>query len=206
MIQHISISPRSMTGGDSLVCSLNKTSVCWAASFLPPVSDGGLNGTRRAFTLLEVILAIAILGVSLAIIGEGFRSGLRNIDEAKHEVRASLIAESVLSQVACGEILPENAAEASYSFDPNWVYSITAEPLADVEGLLTVSVSVHHVNQPRYAVTMSRWLTDPNWLAEQAANNPLNQAAATNSTSSTSSGSSTGSTTGNSGSSTGGSR
>lgn len=160
-----------------------------------------LMNKKRAFTLLEVILAIAILGVSLAIIGEGFRAGLRNIDEAKHEVRASLVAESILSQVACGEILPENAGEAAYTFDPNWVYSITSEPLADVEGLLSISVSVHHTSQPRYAVTMSRWLTDPNWLAEQEANNPLNQAAANATTASSTS---TGTSTGSSGSSTGG--
>jgi general secretion pathway protein I len=158
----------------------------------------------RAFTLLEVILAIAILGVSLAIIGEGFRAGLRNIDEAKHEVRASLVAESILSSVACGEILPENASEVPYTFDPSWVYSITSEPPTNgLDGLLSISVTVHHVSQPKYGVTMSRWLTDPNWLAEQAANNPLNQAAANASTTSSTSGSTSSSS---SGSATGGSQ
>ncbi len=200
MIHPTFISPRSMTGGDSLVYSSQKTRVSRCTTFLPPVIDGGLNSTRRAFTLLEVILAIAILGVSLAILGEGFRAGLRNIDEAKHEVRASLVAESILSQVACGEILPENAGEVAYIFDPNWVYSITSEPPTNgLDGLLSVSVSVHHVSQPKYGVTMSRWLTDPAWLEEQAANNPLNQAAANATTSST-----TGSSTGSSGSSSGG--
>jgi prepilin-type N-terminal cleavage/methylation domain-containing protein len=157
----------------------------------------------RAFTLLEVILAIAILGVSLAIIGEGFRAGLRNIDEARHEVRASLVAESILSQVACGEILPENVSDVAYTFDPNWLYSITSEPPPEnpLDGLLSVSVTVRHVSQPRYSVTMGRWLTDPAWLAEQEANNPLNQAAANASTDAASS-SSTGS--GSSSSSSGG--
>jgi general secretion pathway protein I len=148
---------------------------------------------RQAFTLLEVILAIAILGVSLAIIGEGFRASLRNIDEARHEVRASLVAESILSSVAAGEILPESVGEAAYPFDANWVYSLSSEPQGDVEGLLAVSVAVHHVSNPVYSVTMSRWLTDPNWLAEQAANNPLNQATATSDSTSTSGSSSSGS-------------
>jgi prepilin-type N-terminal cleavage/methylation domain-containing protein len=163
---------------------------------------------RQAFTLLEVILAIAILGVSLAIIGEGFRAGLANIEQAKHEVRASLVAESILSSVAAGEILPESVGEAAYAFDANWVYSLTAEPQGDVDGLLSVSVQVHHVNNAKYGVTMSRWLTDPNWLAEQAANNPLNQAAATSSSSSpTGSNSTSGSSSsGSSGSTSGGSR
>lgn len=156
-------------------------------------SSKRLSCKHRAFTLLEVILAIAILGVSLAIIGEGFRAGLRNIDEAQHEVRASLVAESILSQVACGEILPENVGEVAYTFDPNWVYSVTSEPLGDVEGLLNVTVSVHHVSQPRYGVTMGRWLTDPDWLAEQEANNPLNQAAAAGTTDPAASSSSSGS-------------
>ena len=162
---------------------------------------------QKAFTLLEVILAIAILGVSLAIIGEGFRVGLRNIDEAQHEVRASLIAESVLSQVAAGAILPENTGDAAYEFDPNWVYSITSEPKNDVDGLLAVTVTVHPVNQSKYTVTMSRWLTDPSWLAEQAANNPLTLAAeAAAATSSTSGSSSSSSGSGSSGTSSGGSK
>lgn len=169
-----------------------------------------LSSKPKAFTLLEVILAIAILGVSLAIIGEGFRFGLRNIDEARHEVRASLIAESILSQIAAGVILPENNGEVPYELDPNFLYSITvSDPENPVEGLLAVSVSVYHVSNPSFSVTMSRWLTDPDWLAEQAANNPLNQAAAaeTASSSSTSGSSSSGSSGSSSGgSSSGGSR
>jgi len=163
---------------------------------------------RYGFTLLEVMLAIAILGVSLAIIGEGFRAGLANIEQAKYEVRASLVAESILSSVAAGEILPESVGETPYTFDGNWVYSLTAEPQGDVDGLLSVSVVVHHASNPKYSVTMSRWLTDPNWLAEQAANNPLNQAAATSSSSSTTGSNSTSgsSSSSSSGSSSGGSR
>ncbi|MGC4006913.1 MAG: type II secretion system protein [Pirellulales bacterium] len=125
---------------------------------------------RNAFTLLEVLLSIAILGTSLAIIGNGFHATLTNMHEAQQEVRAALIAETILSQVAAGAIAPEST-EGDYDLDPRWHYALTVEPMSDVDGLLQVRVEVGRgdLERPR-KVALARWVTDPLWLEEQAAN------------------------------------
>lgn len=54
---------------------------------------------ERGFTLLEVLIALSILGVSLAAIYEAFGSGLRNDRQAARYQEAVAIAEARLAQV-----------------------------------------------------------------------------------------------------------
>jgi general secretion pathway protein I len=67
----------------------------------------GRAGRRLAcggFTLLEILVALAILGISLGVIFQGIGQGLRLRGEAAENVRLALVAESLLGQ------LPERAA------------------------------------------------------------------------------------------------
>ena len=57
-----------------------------------------------AFTLLEVILAIAILAGALATLGELIRDAVRNADGTHDLMRAELLAETIMSQVQSGEL------------------------------------------------------------------------------------------------------
>ena len=57
---------------------------------------------RRGLSLLEVILAIAILGGALATIGQLIRVGARNAAEARDLTMAQLYAESEMNGIAAG--------------------------------------------------------------------------------------------------------
>ena len=57
---------------------------------------------RRGLTLLEVLLALAILGGALATIGELMRIGARNAEIARDKTTAQLLAEATMGELEVG--------------------------------------------------------------------------------------------------------
>ncbi len=109
---------------------------------------------RSAFSLLEVILALAILGISIAMLGEAARLGLRNADLARQLTQAQLLCESKMAEIEAGilttdpvsdvpiEPIYESNLESSLDLEEYaWVYSIEST-LVDEAGLLQVTVTV----------------------------------------------------------------
>jgi len=101
---------------------------------------------RTGFSLLEVILALAIIGGAVAVLGEAARLALRNAAYARDMARAQLLCESKLSEIVGGVTPAEPVSRAviarsTDSGEPAWLYSIETTTLAE-EGLLSVRVSV----------------------------------------------------------------
>ena len=145
---------------------------------------------RNGFTLLEVILALAILAGALAVLGEVSRLALRNAASARDLARAQLPAESKLAEIAAGITTSqavENAAfdTSSESLDPAepaWLYSISTQPIENPEeGLISVRLTVTRdlpAGQHPVKFSLVRWLPDPNYT-------PPSQSSSTNSSSGT---------------------
>ena len=130
----------------------------------------------RGFSLLEVILALAILTGAIAVLGELARLGLRNARIARDMTYAQLLCESKLAEILAGITPPEPIRNAPFELldDPaelGWLYSIDLAPLEE-EGLLAVRVTVAQDLPPeQHPVKLSlvRWIVDPGvQLAEQA--------------------------------------
>lgn len=81
-------------------------------------ADAQSRNARDAFTLLEVILALAILGLALATLGQASGRSHDSARRAAEESELALHAESVLDELLCG--LRELAA-------------VDREPIADVD-------------------------------------------------------------------------
>jgi prepilin-type N-terminal cleavage/methylation domain-containing protein len=129
---------------------------------------------RRGFSLLEVVLALAILTATVAILGELVRSGLRNAQLARDLSKAELIAESVLYQIESGS-LPHQAAERTpVDLEPGWYYSVenASSGTPAQSGLLQLRVTVELTPDKQKRPTkfsVVRWLRDPALvLAQQA--------------------------------------
>lgn len=120
---------------------------------------------RSAFTLFEVILALAILVGAMAVLGELVRGGLISARRAHDLSRATLICEAKVAQLVAGIQAPDAvsgvAVEDDYSGE--WIYSIEASDTASPE-LLAVRVTVQR-NLPaeRNPVSCSlvRWIKSP---------------------------------------------
>ena len=129
-------------------------------------------GKRGGFSLLEVILALAILAGSIAVLGEAIRLGMRNAEITCDMTQAQLLCESKLAEVSSG--LTPAVAVPSDEFDCVvgdgqivWLYSISLEATME-DGLDVVCVTVTQDNVPEPATfSLYRWI--PNAGAETAA-------------------------------------
>ena len=121
---------------------------------------------RRGLSLLEVLLALAILGGALAAIGELMRSGSRAAEQSRDLTTAQLLSETVMSEITAG-LLPVQATNATPVDDPqhaqDWSYSIQIEQI-DQEGLIAVWVTVRQNRETARPMqyTLVRWMIDPN--------------------------------------------
>ena len=128
--------------------------------------------TRRlardaGFSLLEVILALAILGGAIAVLGEAARLAMKNAEFTREINRAQLLCESKLAEIVAG-ITPAESSQGvavkseTDSSEPAWLYSIETTSVDD--GLLAVRVTVtRDLPAEKHPVRFSlvRWMADP---------------------------------------------
>jgi len=125
------------------------------------------------FTLLEVILALGILALALATIGEIVRNSLTNSRQAAQNLEAEIVAQSVIDQIKCGVIEIEDAGPMQMSTSEalaEWQVQIVVEP-TPIEQLLQVRVLVGQTldgDSPADCV-LTRWFQDPDFAANLAA-------------------------------------
>jgi len=141
------------------------------------------------FSLLEIVLALAILAGALAALGEVMRSASQSAALASDETQAQLLAESVMAELLAGArpTTAVNGAAFDLAIDPPWVYSIAIEPTPFQE-LIAVRVSVAQQLAPEMQPArcdLVRWLLSPDFITAQAtAQAKANAAQATESSSS----------------------
>lgn len=146
-------------------------------------ADLPASGVRRSrqrnaggFSLLEVILAMAILFVSVAIIGELMRFGLNSARAARDKTKAILLCESLLNEIVAGITPAESFTDVPISDiagedDADWTCSIETQSL-DSSGLVSVTVFVRQLtanDRPPIEVSLTRWIADPSSIGTSAA-------------------------------------
>ncbi len=87
---------------------------------------GPRRGVAAGFTLLEVIVALAILAVALAALMQSFSTGLRGARAAERQTIATLLAESRLAAV--GVEMPLEAGESGGEIDHGYRWRATVRP------------------------------------------------------------------------------
>ena len=116
---------------------------CRPQRLLPFTGRGKRRVERSAFTLLEVILALVVLGASLAIFGEVMQLANRNAVEARAETQAQLLASSLMDEILAGSIddSPASRQPLKVTDDVRWVYSVSTGT-ATVDGVYPLIVVV----------------------------------------------------------------
>jgi prepilin-type N-terminal cleavage/methylation domain-containing protein len=125
------------------------------------------------FSLLEVILALAILTGGIAVLGELSRQGLDCAHYSRDSARGQLICQSKIEEIVSGVQYPTtiSATDSGIVYkigDPIWLYSVDVEQ-TNYPGLLMIRVTATP-DLPAHTkpnqVTMVRWMIDPA-LADQ---------------------------------------
>lgn len=115
-------------------------------------------------TLLEVILAIAILGGSLAVLGELVRVGTRAARSAQALSTAQLLADSLAAEITAGISPPQAAQGVVQDYGGmRWAYVVQIEQV-DQQGMLAVAITVHEdvdLQQQPVSFSLVRWMIDP---------------------------------------------
>lgn len=86
---------------------------------------------QRGFTLIEVLVAFAILSLSLGVMMQLFSTGLRNVALAEQYSRATALAESQLASVGVEE--PLSAGQQSGEFPDGYRWQVDVQPYSSPE-------------------------------------------------------------------------
>lgn len=125
---------------------------------------------RGGFTLLETILATAILATAVIGIGELLRLGTENARRTREQTMAQLHCENKFAEIMSGLILPEIMPPTALEDDPDWVWSADVQP-HEIPGLIRVTVSVSPaivVDRRPAGFELVRLLRDPDFLPPTA--------------------------------------
>jgi general secretion pathway protein I len=97
--------------------------------FGPPAKNVRAPRSHRGFTLLEVLLAFALLALSMGLLLGMLSGGLRQVSDAERETEASLHAQSLLD--ALGTLAPIAPGQTRGTFDEDryrWTLDIREIP------------------------------------------------------------------------------
>ena len=124
---------------------------------------------RDGLSLLEVMLALAILGGALAVVGELMRFGMRNAEAARDLSTAQMFCEAKVNEIAAGLLPPQSIANTPIEELANldaaglWLYSVDVQQV-DQQGLIAVTVSVFqdpNVKMRPIEFSLVHWMIDP---------------------------------------------
>lgn len=134
----------------------------------PTPFDERAGVVRQGITLLEVVLAIAILGGSMVAIGQLINIGHNAAVDARDITEAQILCDAKISEVSAG-VLPSSSIQGADILEsPGWKYSLTIES-AGIDGLLKIDCTV--TQDPRQYTfpvdfRLVRWIPDPDYEAE----------------------------------------
>ena len=137
-----------MNAGFSCVarCSARRgaTNVCCAAKH-----------SRVGFSLLEVVLALALAGITMALLAQLVGVANRAASAARDLTKAQLIAESVMAEFASGVMLPQSTS-GTWMLDETWEYDAQVEtgPSENLYNVVvTVTRAIDDPSPPSFSLT-----------------------------------------------------
>ena len=89
---------------------------------------------QSGFTLIEVIVALAVLALTLGVVFQSFSLGLRSMSSSEAYLRAVEVAESRLAMV--GRDVERFGRELKGKSESGLTWSVTIEPFEDPEETL----------------------------------------------------------------------
>jgi type II secretion system protein I len=154
---------------------------------------------KLGFTLLEVILSLAILAGALAALGEVMRMADRSASIAEDETHAQILAASIMDELSAGsrELTAVSQSALETGDDPPWLYTVEMGQ-TQYDELVSVKVRVQQDLEARLQPAqfeLVRWMPNPDYVPPDTGDD--SSTTSTTGSSSTSSGSS--STSGSSG-------
>lgn len=122
------------------------------------------------FTLLEVVIAVAVLLGAITALFQLINVGHRSSIQSKLRSDAVLIAETKMNEAVGGIIEMQSSSEEELEDYPGWLWSLTVDD-AGLDGLLQVTVTVRRDTtdvSAEHEYSMTRLLRDPQMFIDAA--------------------------------------
>lgn len=133
--------------------------------FVSKSETSNRNRGCRGFSLLEVLLSIAILGGAMVVIGQLVNIGYRSAIEARIRSDANILVDGKMAEVSAGIIDLQSTSSSIIEENPDWMYSVDVQQSGQL-GLLMVMVTVEQTpNSASNPISMSvvRLMPDPEY-------------------------------------------
>ena len=88
---------------------------------------------KKGFTLIEVMVALAILGIAITVIVELFSGNLRLARKSEDFSRAVFYGRQLLEELCLKQKFPKNVEEGTFEGNFRWKYEIEPVTLVDEE-------------------------------------------------------------------------
>lgn len=124
-----------------------------------------MNRCRRnaGFSLIEIMVAILILGVALTGLTQGITTALGSNKESELQTAASLIASGQIETLRAGKTIIDGVTEGNCGEElPLYAWTQTVTP-GNLDGLHEVKVVVKNVNTDASICELSTMLFDPDY-------------------------------------------
>ena len=121
---------------------------------------------RPGMTLIEVLLALAILAIVMGAVASLVNIGTRAAQAAEETALAQLVAESKMNELAAGAAPMTATGLTDYEGREGWQYSVEITPIDEPAGLVSVKVFVQQVVAEGDGVTFElyRWMPSEGFL------------------------------------------
>lgn len=117
---------------------------------------------RVAYTLLEVVLALAIAAAAAAMLAQLVGLANQSAASSRDLTKAQLIAESVMAEVAAGVQEPVTSSGNPWDLDPDWTYDVqVAQGASENLNIVTVTASLAIDTQNPVTFSLSQFLFIP---------------------------------------------
>ncbi len=133
---------------------------------------------RRGFSLLEILLALAILGGSLAILSRIVETGTSAAIEARSLAEARLVCQAKLTEIlldaANGQTpqsvfsVPIDSFDESFTSSLNYSVEVLPPPIENIVAIrVTVVVQSPSAQSTLASYALTRWIVDPMYDLQQ---------------------------------------
>ena len=132
---------------------------------------------NRGFTLIEVMVALAIVAFSLATVAASLGQMIDTASAMRERTYASWIAQNKIAEMRLANVIPEVTAtsgELDYA-DTEWAWRAVVSATG-VENLFRVDVTVSYAGSPDGIRTVSGFIGEP--VAAGQSNRSWNRASA----------------------------
>lgn len=124
---------------------------------------------RRGFSLVEIMLATALLMGCVVVLTELATIGRHHIQKGEKLAAAELICQSAMNEILTGAASVETVERRPVDGSPGWIISIDVLPLDKRPGLAALEIRVGEdrpEDEKATEFTLVRWIPDPEMPAD----------------------------------------